>query len=179
MKGLVFNELLDFIERRDGLACVDSVLTAAHAEGVYVGVGAYDHGEFHRLIDGWSEFTGRPRKELLIAFGEHMCATLVARFPAFSEQCTDAFDLLTRLDGEIHVEVLKLFPDADLPSIQVTVLNPRTLQLDYASHRNLADFAQGMIQGCINHFGEKISVCRRVPEDTSASTASFQLTRSD
>jgi len=40
------------------------------------------------------------------------------------------------------------------------------LQMAYRSERHLSDFAEGLIQGCLNHFEERATIHREVfPDD--------------
>jgi len=58
---------------------------------------------------------------------------------------TDAFAFLSSLDGLIHVEVLKLYPQAELPSVPVTKMDDRELVMEYRSKRPFADVAEGLL----------------------------------
>jgi len=54
----------------------------------------------------------------------------------------------------IHVEVRKLYPDAELPTFTCDTSTPGRLTMLYRSSRPFADLAEGLIAGCIAHFCE-------------------------
>ena len=84
------------------------------------------------------------------------------------------FEFLQRIDQHIHVEVRKLYPDAELPTFKYNKLNDDTLEVIYQSSRPFADLCEGLISECIVHFEEKISVQREDLADDGTS-AKFTL----
>jgi hypothetical protein len=81
------------------------------------------------------------------------------------------------LDGHIHVEVRKLYSDAELPSFDHEEQDDGSMVLIYRSRRALADFAEGLLQSCIAHFNEPMQINRKdMPSDDGAHTR-FTLTR--
>ena len=88
------------------------------------------------------------------------------------------FGLLRELDSHIHREVRKLYSDAELPSFTHRQIGDDRMELVYTSRRSLADFALGLIEGCIAYFNEAIDVERvDLPEDEHGAHARFTLTR--
>ena len=76
------------------------------------------------------------------------------------ERCTSAFSLLSSVQHYIHVEVKKLYPDAELPHFTIEQPADGHLVMRYESERKLADFAHGMIESCLTYFGETATVSR-------------------
>lgn len=154
MKGIVFTEFLDMVELHHGLEVLDAVLQAAAPAngGAYTAVGTYDWRELVALVDALVAHRGGSPAEVLRAYGRHLFPILAARFPAFLRAHDSAVDLLASVETIIHPEVQKLHPDAELPHFATT---PTTtgLALEYASERPLGEFARGMIEGCLAHFG--------------------------
>ena len=64
------------------------------------------------------------------------------------------------VDDVVHIEVRKLYPNAELPSITCERVSDDKLILVYKSMRHMGDLAQGLIEACIDHFGDKISLKR-------------------
>ena len=64
------------------------------------------------------------------------------------------------MDGFIHVEVRKLYPDATLPRIETERTGKDGLIVTYRSDRHLGDVAEGLIQGAIDHFGNSGTIER-------------------
>ncbi|MNY76012.1 hypothetical protein D3C86_2154630 [compost metagenome] len=51
--------------------------------------------------------------------------------------------------------------------------------MKYRSARPFADLAEGLIAGCINHYGEKIDVTREDLSDSAGTAAWFTLTKQE
>ena len=104
------------------------------------------------LPEGHSQFTGIPVSELLKTFGRYLLKQFVANFPHFFEGISSVFDFLERVDAYIHVEVRKLYLDAELPKFKCQRLSLNQFVMTYYSDRHLGDLAEGLIQGSIAHF---------------------------
>ncbi|HFS85218.1 MAG TPA: hypothetical protein ENK72_01205 [Epsilonproteobacteria bacterium] len=65
-------------------------------------------------------------------------------------------DVIATVDEIVHVEVHKLYPDADLPRFFVESNENGTLVMIYESQKKLEPFAHGLIDGCAEVFGEKV-----------------------
>lgn len=167
MKGIVFTEFLDMVETTISADAVDDVIEAARipSGGAYTAVGTYDHKEMVSLVGALSEYSGQPMPDLLHQFGRHLFGRFVVLYPVFFDGVDDALEFLARVEAVIHEEVLKLYPDAELPSFESRWTGPGTLSLVYRSARQMGDLAHGLIEGCIEHFGEPVSICRqRLPD---------------
>jgi hypothetical protein len=167
MKGVVFTEFLEMAEARFSLRVLDRVLTEAKppSGGQYTSVGTYPPEELVSLLMELSKQTDIAPAALLKDFGAHLFARFVETQPAFFLTARDAFALLKSVEGHIHVEVKKLYPDAELPSIVCSDDGPGRLLLTYRSPRRLADLAEGLIDACAKHYGEVLTLER---EDLSA-----------
>ncbi|MGZ0189714.1 MAG: heme NO-binding domain-containing protein [Alphaproteobacteria bacterium] len=179
MKGIVFTEFLEMVEDRFSPDMADQIIEQADlpSGGAYTAVGTYDHAEIVALVVQLSAETKMSLDALLYAFGEHLFTRFVAGFPHFFEEKSDAFRFLQNVDNYIHVEVKKLYPDAELPSISTEVKDDQHLTLIYKSDRGMADLAHGLIVGCINHFAEAITVEPRDLADQPGRHVEFELTR--
>ena len=75
------------------------------------------------------------------------------------------------LDDDVHVEVRKLYQDAEVPTFDYQDLSDNRMLFIYQSSRPLADCAHGLIEGCIEHFGETMKIERNdLPVATGAHT---------
>ncbi len=160
MKGLVFCEFVEFMEEEYGPAVADRVITSANlpSGGAYTAVGTYDHGEMVAMLTSLAQCTERTPHQLLRSFGRRLFGRLARAYPELLGTARSTIDFLQQVDGHIHVEVRKLYPDAELPSFASRAERPGRLVLDYSSSRGLADLAVGMIEGCAAHFGERIEL---------------------
>lgn len=160
MKGVVFCEFVDFVEERFGYDVVDAMIIAADppSGGVYTAVGRYEFAELAMLIGALSTIVGRPGPDLIFAFGRRLFGRLVETHPHFLEDARDPIDFLESVEGRIHVEVKKLYPDAELPTLTPTRLGANAIALDYGSCRPLGALCLGLIDGCAAFFGVPLDV---------------------
>jgi hypothetical protein len=165
MKGIMFTELIEMMEACYSPELADRVLTNAELPdgGAYTAVARYPSEEWRRIVDCLSEATGTPVNELIRSFGEYLFGKFVVLYPELVTRFSDAYSLLESVEGFIHVEVRKLYPDAHLPEFRTTHHGPGTLVMEYRSPRPLADLCEGLIRGTLKHFAEDIEVSR---EDT-------------
>ncbi len=164
MKGIVFTEFLDLVEDHYSVDLVEQLIDSSNLPtgGAYTSVGTYDASEMVTLVTGLSELTGTPVPELLNAFGRHLFGRFVTMFPSFFEGINSSVTFLESVQTYVHIEVRKLYNDAELPEFICETPEPGTLKMEYRSSRNLADFAEGLINGCLAHFGEDAEVRRDV-----------------
>lgn len=179
MRGVVFTEFLDMVEARYGLDVVDRIIEGAETRtgGAYTSVGTYDHREMFALVGNLSKEADVPVAALIRTFGEHLFLRFKAGYPAFFIEVPDAFAFLSAVDGYIHIEVKKLYPDAELPQFTYERPDDRTLVMHYRSPRGLADLAHGLIDGCIAYFGSPIAVSREDRSGGRGQDVVFTLTR--
>lgn len=178
MKGMVFTEFLEMVEARWSPDLVDDLVESIPlaSGGRYTSVGTYGHEELVALVRGLSERVGHPVPELVRAFGHHLFGRFVDAHPAFFVGIDDAFDFLARIEDVIHVEVLKLYPDAQLPRFDVS-RGDGELTLVYRSSRHLEDLAHGLVEGCLAHFAERARIDRCPIVDARGDGVRFHLTR--
>ena len=73
-------------------------------------------------------------------------------------EAANMVEFLQSVDQEIHVEVLKLYPDAELPSFRTELLEENVLQMDYRSDRAMGALAHGLIEACGEHYQENFEI---------------------
>src|SRR6266404_5027935 len=117
MKGIVFREFIDFVEQRFSFDTADNIIASADLAtgGAYTSVGTYDHREIVALVGHLSAATKISVPDLLRTFGQHLFHRFAVLYPSQFEECASTFAFLGVLDNKIHVEVKKLYPDAELP----------------------------------------------------------------
>jgi hypothetical protein len=150
-------------ENAFGEAVVDEVIEKADlpSGGAFSRVGNYPCEELMTLVQGFSHHSGIPGAELQRLFGHWMMNSFAQHYPGFFVGKGGSLDMLAAIEGEIHVEVRKLYPDADLPQFDTARPAPDRMQMTYRSPRALADFCQGLIEGCVSHFGETAHIDRK------------------
>ncbi|MCC9600442.1 heme NO-binding domain-containing protein [Stieleria sp. JC731] len=179
MKGIVFTELIEMVEAELGLEIADKMISQAETSnaGAYTAVGTYDHLELISLVVSLSKTTDVPVPDLVHRFGRYLFGRFTELYPQFFESANSTFEFLPQIESFIHVEVRKLYPDAELPHFQCTQ-SEHVLELTYFSNRPFADLAEGLIAACIDHFGGGITTERTDLGERNGTEARFVLTQS-
>jgi len=177
MKGIIFREFINMVEVRFGDKVADTIITQAHLtnNGAFTSVGTYHHRDLVQLLTQLSKATNIAPPHLLQEFGKYVFQVFLKRYPHMFNGIKDGFTFLSLTENTIHTEVLKLYPEAELPSIDV-VRDKHALKLLYHSRRQLPDFAEGLIIGCMNHFEEAVLIDKQMIE-SDGSKVLFILTR--
>ncbi|MBK8017047.1 MAG: heme NO-binding domain-containing protein [Betaproteobacteria bacterium] len=167
MKGVVFTEFLDMVGAKFSPDMADDIIDDADppSGGAYTAVGTYDHGEIVAMVVALSRRSGVPVPQLLHTFGQHLFGRFVELYPGFFTGITGALDFLERIENVIHVEVLKLYPDAELPRFEIHRDSADSMTMVYRSPRGMGDLAAGLIDGCIAHYGQPVSIDRTTTHD--------------
>lgn len=175
MKGVIFTEFSDMVEDMFSPDMLDKIIDQADlpSGGSYTAVGTYDHAEMVALVTALSGETGVPAKDLILVYCEHLFKRFTVLYPFFFEDQNNVFDFMQGVDNYIHVEVKKLYPDAELPRIVCNIRSESELEVLYHSSRHLGDVAEGLIRGCVIHFGEAIDIERN--DQTNGGDAKVQF----
>ncbi|GJM63637.1 heme NO-binding domain-containing protein [Persicobacter diffluens] len=164
MKGVVFTEFIDMVEDKFGFTTVDNIIENSNlpSGGAYTAVGTYDYHEMLSLVANLHKETQIGVEDLMKVFGEHLFSRLASLYPHFMEGVTDPFEFLATIENYIHVEVKKLYPDAELPSFETELMDDRTLKMVYQSIRCLSPVAEGLIMGCMKYFDSACSISTKM-----------------
>lgn len=175
MLGIVFTTLVEMLEEKISPEFADEVLVDAQLEndGAFTAVGYYPFEDMQKLLGVLCEKTGKEANELLHMFGEYLFGVLAAAHSQVMDRKNSLFATLLSLDDDIHVQVLRLYPDSDLPSFQVVDHSENFLRIKYVSKRNLYALAEGLIDGAAAHFNEKIE--RETRECEQPNTYEFTI----
>jgi len=179
VKGMVFTELLSFVEQIHGADAVDDLIDACDlpSGGAYTAVGTYDHTEMQTLVAALSRQSNTPPNELLEVFGEHLIGRFRVSFPDFFKAAPTLFDFLESIDLHIHVEVRKLYPDAELPEFRAERVDNETMHFDYRSCRPFEALAAGLIRGAAQTYGEPIRLERSYHVRDGGKVVRFSIAR--
>ena len=155
MKGIVFTEFMEMVETKFDANMLEDVIDDAGVDGIYTSIGTYPHSEMIQLVSALSGRSGLEIPELLRVFGVYMFDSFTRLYPSFFDKVDNAFDFLDRVEDYIHVEVKKIYPQAELPRFETTRLSPKHLQMIYYSDRRMGALAYGLIQGCLDYFHDE------------------------
>ncbi|WP_035054573.1 heme NO-binding domain-containing protein [Andreprevotia chitinilytica] len=178
MLGMVFTEFVEMVESTYSPELADEMLVAANLPhgGAYTAVGYYPHDEIIRLVVTLSQLTGTPVETLVQAFGRHLLRVFVRAYPSFFTSKKDIFELLASVDAEIHREVRKLYPDAQLPRFEVLQRDARSMTLTYRSPRSMEALAMGLMEGVAEHFGTPVTISQeKAPPPDTATVFKLEL----
>jgi hypothetical protein len=157
MKGFIFTNFLDFVEKSNGLDMVDEMLSECDlaSEGVYSAFNSYEFDELVSLLTFVSKKTGIEPQVLLEAFGRFVFPYLIGKHSYIVEKYSNALDLIAGIESHIHIEVKKLYEDAELPTFSVVEKTQNSLTLIYTSSRGLTYFAIGLMRETLDFFKVK------------------------
>jgi hypothetical protein len=159
MKGILFTEFLELVEIKYGLKTVQEIIDTCDlkTQGAYTSVGTYDHKEMFQMVGKLSEIKNIAVKDLLQSYGSFFFSVLSKSYPKFMQK-NDLFSFLESIDDYIHPEVLKFYPDAQLPKFTAQSISESEMNLIYESSRKMSDFAIGLINGAALYFKTGIKV---------------------
>jgi hypothetical protein len=164
VKGIIFREFLDLVEDKFGLETVDEIIQKSDlkSEGAYTTTGTYDFSEMLQLITNLSEKTSISVDDLLLIYGEHLFGVFKKKYPEMINAYRDPIELLSSIENHIHVEVIKLYPDAELPTFSILEKTSDTLVMLYKSDRALHKLGLGLMKQTFNHFQTKVNIFTEV-----------------
>ncbi|MFM2590231.1 heme NO-binding domain-containing protein [Vibrio sp. TBV020] len=159
MKGIIFTEFMDLVEQKFGLEVLDSLLENTGDSGVYTAVGSYDHRNLVKLIVQLSKHSGISPEELQRVFGQSVFNNLYNTLPDNNslQACKTSFQFIKLVEDYIHIEVKKLYPEANPPSFDFVSESETEMIFDYVSARCMSHVCLGLLEGCAEFFDEKLS----------------------
>lgn len=162
MKGIVFTEFMEMVEDKFSPDIADHIIEVSDlpSGGIYTVLGTYDYSEMLQLVTTLSQVTHLNVPDLVRTFGQHLFDRFVSIYPQFFDGPNTTFEFLENLEDYIHVEVYKLYPEAQLPNFDYECVSPHKLVMVYRSACPFADLAEGLLKGCIEHFKENIELQR-------------------
>ena len=177
MKGVVFTEFFEFVEETYSPEFLQETIADSQiaSGGVYTSVGTYPVCEMGALVGSLSKRTGHNSSQLLKLFGRHLFRYFHASSPHFFEGVTCPFDFLASVETKIHVDVKKLYPDAELPTFEILEHNQDRFVMNYKSARGLGDLCEGLIEECLLHFKKQASISRELKSEDPVTVIQFSL----
>jgi hypothetical protein len=160
MKGIVFTEFLDLVEERFGLEMVDAIISQSklESEGVYTSIGTYSFSELLQLLQNLQTKTGISIDNLLLIYGEHFFSVIETNYKDLLSSYNDPIEMLASIENHIHVEVRKIYTDAELPTFIIKEKTKKTLILIYKSSRSMHHFGLGLMNKTFEHFNSKATI---------------------
>ncbi|MBA3260999.1 MAG: heme NO-binding domain-containing protein [Thermoleophilaceae bacterium] len=158
MKGVVFNLLERIVIREYGEDTWDELLDSAELHGSYTSLGSYPDADLSKLVGAASARLDTPPDEIVRWFGRNALPLFAENYPQLFERHSSTRTFVLTLNDIIHPEVRKLYPGADVPVFDFDPGPDGTLRMGYRSPRKLCSFAEGLLQGAAQHYGEQVAV---------------------
>jgi len=112
----------------------------------------------------------------LLTYAEHFFGVLVSSYPGLIEKYDDPIELISSIENHIHVEVQKIYPDAELPTFEVVEKTPSTLIMIYKSSRAMYNFGLGLMNKTFDHYDSTASILlEKIKED--GTEVKFSITK--
>lgn len=168
MKGIVFTEFLELVEDKFGIEMVDKIITSSELEsgGVYTSIGTYSFSEMLQLLQHLSANTSISIDDLLLVYAEHFFGVIEKSYPGLLATYKDPIEMLSSIENHIHIEVRKIYPDAELPVFIVEEKTEDSLIMIYKSNRAMHHFGLGLMNKTFEHFNSKGKiVLEKIKED--------------
>ena len=157
MKGIVFNLLEQLVTRDHGPDAWDDLLDAAGLDGAYTSLGSYEDAELGALVGAASGALGLPPEDVVRWFGRSAMPLFAESHPHFFAGHDGTRSFLLTVNDMIHPEVRKLYPGAGVPDFDYEQDGDRLVML-YRSERRMCAFAEGLIEGAADHYGEAVEI---------------------
>ncbi len=168
MKGIVFTEFLELVELKFGLEMVDKIIyqSELQSKGIYTSIGTYQFSEMLQLLKNLNKNTSIPIDELLLLYGEYFFNAIETSYPGLLETYNDPIELLSSVEHHIHVEVRKIYSDAELPTFIVKEKTSNSLVMVYKSNRSMHHFGLGLMNKTFEYFNSKATILlEKIKED--------------
>ena len=155
MKGVIFTELVSYMETVHGIAFADTVISESRLpnDGAFTSVGNYPSQHALTMVEVAARLSGSDGAVMCQDYGSWLFGRFRALFPAIMANYPTAEALLMHVGSHIHEEVCVLYPDARPPLIAAE-RDGDTMVVRYRSHRPMAHIAFGLIRQCLVDYAE-------------------------
>jgi hypothetical protein len=168
MKGIVFTEFLDLVEDKFGLEMVDKIISQStlESEGIYTSIGTYSFSEMLQLLENLSKNTAISIDDLLLVYAEHFFSVIEKSYPGLLATYKDPIEMLASIEDHIHIEVRKIYPEAELPTFVIKDRKDKSLVMIYKTSRAMHHFGLGLMNKTFEHFNTTATiVLEKIKED--------------
>jgi len=155
VKGIVFNILEQVVTNELGADTWDALIEAAKVDGAYTALGNYEDAQLGALVMAASKTLNKPPAEIVRWFGRKAIPLFYERYGTLFTPHKSTVPFLLTLNDVIHPAVRQFYPGADVPDFDFEVMGDHELVMGYRSKRRLCAFAEGLIEGAADHYGEK------------------------
>lgn len=162
MYGMVNKAVRGFVLKNFDEPTWGRIHTKAGVDENFIAMQTYDDDVTYNLVGAAHEELGIDVPVILHGFGEYWVSDVAtASYADLMKKTGVGFiDFVKNLD-HLHERIRTTFPNYKPPSFRVKELQPKTLQVDYYSHREgLLPFVEGLFKGLADHYGESITIAQ-------------------
>lgn len=177
MKGVILTGFVDWLRARYDDDFADDVIDATELDsaGAYTAVGVYPYTDLIALSETVAAHERVASDDVLRDFARESFGALAEDHSFLLYGIEDGLRLLEVTESHIHVEVLALYPDTRLPTIETRRLPDGGMELTYSSLEPLAAMCEGRILGALDLFDDDYRVECTVM-DPSRCAATYRIT---
>lgn len=177
MLGIVFTEFMTMVEDRFSADILDDVLETPglSTDGAYTTVGYYDHKDMVLMVVALSKAVDVPVDDLIEAFGRHLFSILAGKYPELIAGKLSSMDVLESIDSAVHREVIKLYPQAELPEFRCERHSLTHLTMHYRSKRPFSRLALGLIKGCGDYYSDSLDIKYHSDDSEDSYSTEFDI----
>ncbi len=157
MKGIVFNLLEQLVARDFGEGTWDALLDASGLDGAYTSLGNYPDEDLFKLVGAAAQRLDMPPDDVVSWLGRNALPLFALRYPQLFAPHNSTRSFVLTLNDIIHPEVRKLYPGADVPEFDFDSRD-EVLVMGYRSPRKMCSFAEGLLLGAGDHYGERLTI---------------------
>ena len=161
MRGVVFNWLERVVVDEYGEDLWDELIEAAAVSGAYTSMGGYSDDDLTGLVSAAAVSLQQSEDEFLRWFGRGTLALLADGHRDLFDAHRTTRSFVLGLNDVVHPAARRLTPGAETPTFDCNTASPDTLLIEYGSRRLLCAFAQGLIEGVAELYGEAARVSHR------------------
>lgn len=159
MHGIVFAELEEFANGQFGSGTWRQIVDSADTEDqTYLPTKAYSDQDAINIVQAASEMADIPVPDLLHTFGKHIAPSLLSMYGAQVDDSWGYLDLLENTEEQIHKVVRRDKPDASPPALRTERVADNTVEIRYASSRQMCPLLKGIAQGMADEYNEQIQI---------------------
>jgi predicted hydrocarbon binding protein len=158
MKGIVFDLLEEIVVSEHGAETWDLLIDRAGVKGIYTSLGNYPDAELTALVVAAADALDLPADDVVRWFGRNAMPIFAERYEPFFTPHSDVRSFVLTLNEIIHPEVQKLYPGAETPTFAFDASQPGSLALEYRSPRKLCAFAEGLLHGAADVYGQTLEI---------------------
>jgi len=177
VKGVIFNIFEEFVVEKWDEGTYEEILARCRfiTREPFVGPGTYPDQDLLTLIASAVGELGVDQAELLRSFGRYLFHALAEKVPATMLDFAHPKDFLKSVEDIIHIEVKKLYRDAQPPRFTYLDPTPDRLTIEYRSPRRMYDLMDGLIEGVGERFNSPIQYERTVHRSGDEEYCEYRL----